>query len=128
MLKMLSLFAFSCLWPFTASAAELDGTQWKMRFKGMPQALVFWRTDTLKFDNGQFVSKESLPYGFQGSSYQAHQDENATTWSATQANEKGEKAQWEGTRVGEKMEGTFTWIKADGNSKKFRWKAKARKP
>ena len=104
-------------------AGELDGTEWKLKEKGIRGVLLFWRTDVLQFANNQFTSAECVPYGFKTTSYNSSKEGDKVTWNSLATNDKGEKMDWKGTKSGELMEGMFTWTKANGQSKVYAWKA-----
>lgn len=120
MLKKLifAVLAISALLGGQAMAGDLDGTTWKIREKG----IMFWRTDTLKFDNGQFTSVECVPHGFNASAYNSTKDSNKVMWSIAQTNGKGEKMDWKGTTTGDRVEGSFVWTKTNGKTMTCSWK------
>ena len=72
-----------------------------------------------------FVSEVKLisprAYGFLPGSYESGEGD---TWTATQTNKDGEKISWTGTVDGDRMTGTFTWDRNDGDPKTYSWKAK----
>ena len=113
----------SVLMTGVSMGGDMDKTEWKMREKGIKGALLFWRTDVLKFDNGQFTSMECVPYGFNASVYSSTKEGDKVNWSAIQTNSKGDKMEWKGTEMKNRMEGTFVWTTADGKTKTCSWKA-----
>ena len=110
--------------PMGVSAGELDGTRWKMRPEGVKGILLFWKSDTLKFDAGKFESTGCIPYGFMPGPYDSTKKGDKIVWSATQMKGKGEKMEWQGTLSGGRLEGTYTWTKPSGKKVTTRWKAK----
>ena len=124
MLKKLVFMALvaSALTGGRVFAGDLDGTQWKIRKKGVTGILMFWRTDTLKFENSQFTSVDCLPYGFKTSAYNSTKEGDKVAWSAMQANDKGEKMDWKGTASINMMEGTYVWTKSKGMARTYAWK------
>jgi hypothetical protein len=106
------------------AAAVLDGTYWEMHFQPSKTILPFWKPATMRFDNGQFRSDDFVDYGFLPSSYDAKRLEAAVLWSSTMTTAKGDKTQWVGTWTGNRMEGTFMWIRPNGKVRQYRWEAK----
>ena len=98
-----------------------------MKFEGSltedgSQAAPF--EETLIFENGEFLSKACIPYGFGKAPYKATRQgdldnvfENAKygiKWSAVVPNsdsEGGGKAGWSGFVVGDKLTGKMIWSK-----------------
>ncbi len=117
------ILAFTAV-PVEAMAGELDGTQWKMRPEGWRGVLLFWQTDTLKFDAGKFESTACTPYGFMPGPYDSKREGDKVVWSATQTNNKGEKMEWQGTLSRDRLEGSYTWTKRNGKTMTIWWKAK----
>lgn len=124
----LSLLAALTLAGLPAAAADLDGTRWQLRLKGLRGLVLFWESDKLRFDGGNFTSEDCLPYGFAAGPYLEKSKGDAVTWSATQFNPAGETMEWSGARRGERMEGVFVWTLKDGRQKTFRWKARQLPP
>jgi hypothetical protein len=104
-------------------AGELDGTQWKASPAGW-RAILFWQSDTLKFDQGKFESAVCIPFGFTAGPYESSRTNGGVTWSATQKNDKNETMRWEGTLSDGQLSGTYTWTKANGKSVTVPWKAR----
>ncbi len=119
----LMILAFTAV-PVEAMAGDLDGTQWKMRLEGWRGILLFWQTDTLKFDAGKFESSSCIPLGFTAGPYDSKREGKKVIWSATQMSSKGEKMVWQGTLSADRLEGRYEWTKSDGKTKVIRWKAK----
>ena len=71
--------------------------------------------ETLIFENGEFLSKACIPYGFAKAPYKATREGDRITWSAVVPNSdsKGDKAVWSGSVVGDKLTGKMTWSKAN---------------
>ena len=71
--------------------------------------------DTLTFENGEFLSKACVRYGFGKAPYKATREGDKVKWSAVVASSEpeGGKAEWSGTVVGDKLTGTMIWSKAD---------------
>lgn len=109
-------------------AATLDGTLWKMKFRVVETALPLWRTDVLRFERGRFTSQERFVDGFQAVAYRARGGPKGLDWTAVQENDLGEEVRWVGARKGEEMEGTLTWVRADGVVKEYAWSAKMNVP
>ncbi len=107
-----------------ATAGELDGTQWKMRLEGWRGILLFWQTDMLKFDAGEFESSRCVPLGFTPGPYDSKKEGDKVVWSATQVSNKGEKMEWQGTLSAGRLEGSYKWTTAAGKTKIIPWKAK----
>ena len=102
---------------FPAHAEEpglLDG----MKFEGSltedgSEAAPF--EDTLSFENGMFLSAACVPYGFGKAPYKATKEGDTIKWSAVvpSSETKGDKAEWSGTVVGDKLTGRMTWMKGN---------------
>ena len=72
--------------------------------------------ETLIFENGEFLSKACIPYGFAKAPYKATREGDRIKWSAVVPNsdsEAGGKAGWSGSVVGDKLTGKMTWSKAN---------------
>ena len=71
--------------------------------------------ETLSFENGEFLSKACVPYGFGKAPYKATKEGDKIQWSAIvpDADTEGEKAEWSGTVVNGKLTGTMIWSKTD---------------
>ncbi len=108
----------------SASAAGLDGTQWKMRFSSARSWLHIWKGDMLSFDGGQFRSDECGSYGFHQAAYAAKRRDGSQVWTSTLYNADGERTDWQGVLVGDKMSGSFTWSKPDGQTRTYKFSAK----
>lgn len=106
--------------PTFAFAEALDGTQWKLQEKGMR----FWSTDKLKFDDSQVVSENKTDDGFSPAAYSGSKSDERVTWNASQNNSKGERVEWSGVSMGERMDGTYTITKTDGETVTRQWSAK----
>jgi hypothetical protein len=67
--------------------------------------------ETLIFENGEFLSKACIPYGFG----KATKEGDRIKWSAVVPNpdSKGDKAVWSGSVVGNKLTGKMTRSKAN---------------
>ena len=55
--------------------------------------------ETLIFENGEFLSKACIPYGFGKAPYKATRDWDRIKWSAVVPNSdsEGDKAEWSGS-------------------------------
>ncbi len=71
--------------------------------------------ETLTFENGEFLSKACVPYGFGKAPYKATKEGDKVKWSVvvTNVESEGDKAEWSGTVVGDKLTGTMIWSKAN---------------
>ncbi len=71
--------------------------------------------ETLTFENGEFISKACIPFGFGKAPYKATKEGDKIKWSAvvTSSEPEGGKAEWSGTVVGDKLTGRLIWSKAD---------------
>jgi hypothetical protein len=71
--------------------------------------------ETLIFENGEFLSKACIPYGFGKAPYKATRGGDRIKWSAVVPNSdsEGDKAEWSGSVVGDKLTGKMTWSKAN---------------
>ena len=70
----------------------------------------------LIFENGEFLSKACIPYGFGKAPYKATREGDRIKLSAVVPNsdsEGGNKAEWSGSVVGDKLTGKMTWSKAN---------------
>lgn len=108
-------------------AGDLDGTKWQARDKGLKGSVLFWRKDKLNFDNGMFTSGSCVPYGFRSSAYESKKVGDKVTWNSVQANDKGESMMWNGTCMGKKMSGMYTWKGPNGKMQTCSWRAKMMK-
>ncbi|MBI4377260.1 MAG: hypothetical protein HY549_12530 [Elusimicrobia bacterium] len=106
---------------FEVAAEELDGSQWKVRYKGSNSVMPFWNRDTVSFEKGRFRSSDALPNGFQPAPYETKKNGDTLTWYSTQTNPDGERLQWEGSKIGDKMEGSFTRTEPDGKAREYRF-------
>ena len=70
--------------------------------------------EALIFENGEFLSKACIPYGFAKAPYKATKEGDRIKWSAVVSNpdSKGDKAVWSGSVVGDKLTGKMIWSKA----------------
>ena len=107
-------FGFELCPAQTEKAGLLDG----MKFEGSltedgSEAAPL--EETLIFENGEFVSKACIPYGFAKAPYKATREGDKIKWSAVVPNSdsKGDKAVWSGSVVGDKLTGKMTWSKAN---------------
>ena len=116
--RIISLLAVM-LAPSMLFAGSLDGTIWDMREKGTR----LWATDQFKFENGQFKSKEALGNGFNPTDYEVTQNQYGKTWTAAHTNEKNEKIEWVGMSTNNRMEGSYTINKPNGERVVRYWKA-----
>ncbi|MGB7792322.1 MAG: hypothetical protein WBL39_14030, partial [Terrimicrobiaceae bacterium] len=97
--------------------AEEPGLLDGMKFEGSltedgSQAAPF--EETLIFENGEFLSKACIPYGFGKAPYKATREGDRIKWSAVVPNsdsEGGGKAGWSGSVVGDKLTGKMIWSK-----------------
>jgi hypothetical protein len=108
------LFGFELCPAQTEGAGLLDG----MKFEGSltedgSEAAPF--EETLIFENGEFLSKACIPYGFGKAPYKATREGDRIKWSAVVPNpdSKGDKAVWSGSVVGDKLTGKMTRSKAN---------------
>ena len=102
---------------YPAQAEEpglLDG----MKFEGSltedgSEAAPF--EETLIFENGEFLSKTCIPYGFGKAPYKATREGDKVKWSAVVPNSdsEGDKAKWSGSVVGDKLTGKMIRSKAN---------------
>jgi hypothetical protein len=72
--------------------------------------------EALIFENGEFLSKACIPYGFAKAPYKATREGDTIKWSAVVPNSdssKGNQAVWSGSVVGDKLTGKMTWSKAN---------------
>lgn len=71
--------------------------------------------DTLTFENGKFLSKACVRYGFGEAPYKATREGDKIKWSVVvvSSEPEGGKAEWSGTVVGNKLTGTMFWSRAD---------------
>ena len=107
------LFGFELCPAQTEGAGLLDG----MKFEGSltedgSEAAPF--EETLIFENGEFLSKACIPYGFGKAPYKATKEGDRIKWSAVvpSSDSKG-KAGWSGSVVGDKLTGKMVWSKTD---------------
>ena len=99
--------------------AEEPGLLDGMKFEGSltedgSQAAPF--EETLIFENGEFLSKACIPYGFGKAPYKATREGDRIKWSAVVPNsdsDGGGKAGWSGSVVGDKLTGKMIWSKAN---------------
>lgn len=111
-----------------ALAAEpetLDGTFWKVRDNSFKQKIFFWRYDHISFKEGVFRSVQFEGLGFAAAPYTATKAAAASiAWTATLNSETKGKVVWEGRRVGNRMEGTWTWRKPEDGARSMPWSAR----
>lgn len=107
-------------------AADLDGTQWKMRFKSAKAWIPVWKADLIRFEGGRFRSNECASYGFGPASYGETARGGRKVWSSTLFNADGERTDWEGELLGDRMTGDFIWTRPDGHSRRYRFSASRR--
>lgn len=98
--------------------AEESGLLDGMKFEGSltedgSKAAPF--EETLIFENGEFLSKACIPYGFGKAPYKATREGDRIKWSAVVPNSdsEGDKAEWSGSVVGDKLTGKMIWSKAN---------------
>lgn len=101
----------------------LEGTEWEMRFKAERAWLPLSKADRIRFEHGMFESSEGVSYGFSPTGYEFRSVEGSTVWVSTQSNQDGETTRWEGVRRGDRMEGRFIWVWADGRARAYRFEA-----
>jgi hypothetical protein len=82
--------------------------------------------DLLRFENGSFADTECSSYGFDAAAYGVQQRNGRRTWHATRFNADGERVDWEGVVDGDRMTGTFTWARPDGQTRQYKFKARRR--
>ena len=69
--------------------------------------------DTLTFDKGRVRSTACDAYGFEDAPYVATTAQDGSiSWTAETASAKEGKIQWKGSVKGDKLDGTYVWIKA----------------
>ena len=108
------LFGFELCPAQSEKPGLLDG----MKFEGSltedgSEAAPF--EETLIFENGEFLSKACISYGFGKAPYKATKEGDRIKWSAVVPNpdSKGDKAVWSGSVVGDKLTGKMTRSKAN---------------
>lgn len=103
----------------------MEGTFWKVRDNSFKQKIFFWRYDHVSFREGVFRSAIFEDKGFAAAPYAASKSaEDSITWTATLAGQDKGKVVWEGRRIGNRMEGTWTWRKAEGTTLTMPWSAR----
>lgn len=112
------------LLPAAARAGDLDGTQWKMRFRSAKAWLHVWKGDLMRFTGGKFDDTECGSYGFSEGAYGVSERSGQRVWKATRFNPDGERVDWEGRLEGDSMTGTFTWTRPDGQTRRYTFTAK----
>jgi hypothetical protein len=117
------VMALNLLSAIALAAGDLDGTQWKMHEGKLP----IGKADTLKFDAGKFTSTECIPYGFTSGPYESNKEGDKVTWSALQTNAKGEKMDWHGSLMANKMTGSYTYTDEKGKVSTKQWSGKPSK-
>ncbi len=120
----LALMLAMAFMPALLPAETLDGTQWELREKGTR----FWSSDKLKFDQNQFTAQEFSKDGFYPTEYSASKSDERVSWSASQSNSKGDKMEWSGVSMGDRMDGSYTLIKSNGETSIHPWKAELIRP
>lgn len=95
---------------FTTFAAELDGKT----FKG-PTGMMGEKTseedDTIRFENGQFVSEGCQPWGFGHGTYVTETVGDKVHFLADTFSEKEGRIAWIGTVSGNEANATYLWYK-----------------
>jgi hypothetical protein len=110
-LVMAASFAAAAFGSPDGPAATLDGKS----FVGESAEKGKTKTDkdTLKFAAGRFRSQACDTYGFGDAPYVATTaPDGSISWTAETASAKEGKIQWKGKVRGDKLEGTYVWIKA----------------
>jgi hypothetical protein len=130
MCRCLSAFALALLiagfpaLPAVAADAPLDGTTWVIKNKdGKVQ-------DTIRFRNGEFMSVESIPFGYRNGAYRTSRTGKATKWTAVQKSVDNNKLQWQGQWDGKstRMTGSYTRTTEDGKQlQPVKWTATRKK-
>lgn len=103
---------------------SLEGTHWKVRENSFKAKVFFWRYDYVAFLDGEFRSASFRAKGFVPGAFTSSKTGESVTWTASLASADNGKVVWEGRRTGTRMEGTWTWRKADGATKAMGWTAK----
>ena len=82
------------------------------KFKGELTDKATSKTDSDQFiiEDGTFVSKECLQYGFDKSPYTASGNGSEINFEATAVSREKGKRLWKGKTHRESIEGTVTWI------------------
>lgn len=103
---------------------SLEGTFWKVRENSFRAKIFFWRYDHAAFQDGEFRSLGFQAKGFTPGAFTASRTGETIAWTASLNSPDKGKVVWEGRRMGHRMEGTWTWRKADGGTKSMGWTAK----
>ncbi|MDQ6893799.1 MAG: hypothetical protein M3167_14100 [Acidobacteriota bacterium] len=94
-----------------APAATLDGKTFAG--ESAEKGKTKMDKDTVTFAGGRFRSQACDAYGFGDAPYVATTaPDGSISWSAETASAKEGKIQWKGKVKGDKLEGTYVWIKA----------------
>ncbi|MBI3549819.1 MAG: hypothetical protein HY078_12345 [Elusimicrobia bacterium] len=104
------------------AASPLDGTTWNLRFGGIRKVL-FWKSDTLFFKDGGFITTSAQSRGFTAAPYVVINMAEGR-WIATITRVQGDQMVWEGKVSGSKMSGEYTLVKQSGDRVTVPWSAK----
>ena len=92
-------------------AATLDGKTFSG--ESAEKGKTNMEKDTVTFAGGRFRSKACDAYGFGDAPYVATTAPDGTiNWTAETASTKEGKIQWKGAVKGDKLSGTYVWMKA----------------
>jgi hypothetical protein len=97
-------------------AADLDGKTFKGP-TGMMGEKKAEEHDTIKFEDGQFVSVGCQPWGFGHGRYVTSKEGNTIHFVADTFSEKEGRIAWVGTISGNEVDATYLWYKKGKNDK-----------
>jgi hypothetical protein len=69
------------------------------------------------------TSVECIPYGFTSGPYDSKKEGDKVTWTVVQTNSKGEKMDWHGSVMPNKMTGSYTYTDYKGKVSTKQWSA-----
>jgi len=83
--------------------------------------------DDLIFKDGKLTSTECEKYGFGPAPYEYRTMDDATMFISSSTSEKEGENQWEGKVEGDKIKGTFLWIKMGQDPVMYKYEGSLKK-
>ena len=114
------------LTPAALAEGALDGKTFSVSIKEMGKDEEPTK-DELIFKDGTLTSTECLKYGFDAGPYEYKKMDDGTVFISNSTSQKEGETQWEGKVDGDKIKGTFIWIKLDQDPVMYKYEGSLKK-
>jgi len=109
-----------------ADDGALDGKTYSVMIKEMGKDGDGTKDDLI-FKDGTLLSTECVKYGFEASPYEFREMDDAIMFISSSTSEKEGENQWEGKVEGDKIKGTFLWIKMGQDPVMYKYEGSLKK-